>query len=100
MIPPQEKTKLEALKKRVKCPKQFACVGASLDELCKGVYHPHLEILECLEPRPISCGFAKPFASTFACTCPLRIYIAEHLEQWSAESTIILRRCRPGPGAP
>jgi hypothetical protein len=91
MIQPEEKSKLEELKARMNCPRQFFCIGASLDKLCEAEHHAELNILECLELRPIACKFAKPVAHTFACTCPLRIYISEHFDQWSAESTALLR---------
>jgi hypothetical protein len=91
MIQPEEKSKLEELKARMECPKQFFCVGAALDKLCEAEYHAGLDVLECLELRPVSCKFARPVAETFACTCPLRIYIAEHFDRWSDESTSVLR---------
>jgi hypothetical protein len=94
MIQPEEKLTLEELKSQVKCPRDFMCVGAALEDLCRAEFDAQSGILECLgchDPGPIPCPFAKPFAAAFACTCPLRIYIAQHFDQWSAESTSVLK---------
>ena len=99
MIQPDEKLKLDALRTQVHCPRRFRCVESSLDDLCKAAYHADLGILECLEPIPGSCGCAKPFASAFVCRCPLRMYIAQNFDRWSAESTAILRQMKGCAGA-
>ena len=60
------------------CDKRFACIGTALDDLCKGVYHTDLDILECLEKAPVPCKFARPFGCTSVCICPIRKFIGKN----------------------
>lgn len=73
------------------CDKRFACIGTALDDLCKGVYHTDLDILECLEKAPVPCKFARPFGCTSVCICPIRKFIGKNFDKWTAESTAVLR---------
>lgn len=91
MMDATEHRKFEELRAKVACDKHFACVGSALDDLCSGVYHPDLDILECLEKTVIPCKFSRPFGCTFVCICPMRKFIAQNFDKWSAETTTVLR---------
>ena len=91
MMDAEERRQFEELRSRVACDKRFCCVNASLDDLCKTEYHADIDILECLEGRSTSCKFARPFGCTAVCCCPVRKFIAQHFDKWSAESTAVLR---------
>jgi hypothetical protein len=92
MMDADERRQFEALRQQVACDKQFACIGAALSDLCQGVYHRDLDILECLEKGASPCKFAKPFGEALVCTCPLRKFIARNFEKWSDEDTSALRQ--------
>jgi hypothetical protein len=93
MIDPQDRQKLDALMAQVECPKSFICIHSGLADLCRGEYHRDIDVLECLERGAAPCRFAKPFGCTVVCTCPVRKFIGQNLERWSAEDTAVLRAC-------
>ena len=91
MMNAEDRQQFETMRAQVPCDKHFACVGSALSDLCNGVYHTELDILECLEKTPIPCKFARPFGCTLVCLCPVRKFIAKNFDKWSAENTAVLR---------
>jgi len=92
MMNADERARLEELRAQVACDKRFACVETALNDLCKAVYHTDVDILECQQRDPIPCKFTRTFRGIHACTCPLRKFIAQNFDKWSAESTAALRQ--------
>jgi hypothetical protein len=92
MMNAEERRRFEELRTQVACDKKFACVEMALNDLCKAVYHPEVDILECQQNDPIPCKFARPFGCAKVCRCPLRKFIAQNFDKWSAESTAALRQ--------
>ena len=92
MMDAAERKKFDELRAQVACDKRCACVESALSNLCKGKYHAELDILECLEQTPSPCKFTRPFGCTVVCICPVRKFIAQNFDKWSAESTTVLRK--------
>jgi hypothetical protein len=63
------------------CPKRFRCAENGFEELCRAE-DIHLDHhLVCLEERPEACSFAVPFGGASFCRCPLRVYLAKHVQR-------------------
>jgi hypothetical protein len=91
MMTAEERKRFDELRAQVPCTKKFSCMGAALADLCQGVYHSELDILECLEKTALPCQFTRPFSDTQVCLCPMRKFIAQNFDKWSAEDTGALR---------
>jgi hypothetical protein len=94
MISPADRQAIEDLKAQVQCTKKFSCVNNALSDLCKGIYHRELDIMECLEEEKPVCKFARSFGCTHVCLCPLRKLIAMNFDRWSVDETTVLRQAR------
>jgi hypothetical protein len=74
---------LEQLREQVQCSRNYQCYGASLNSLCQAKYYAISDMLQCLDDESPDCVFAKPFSGgTQKCTCPLRKFIAIHIENF------------------
>ena len=91
MINVEDHLKLEELRTQVACDKHFTCVESALSDLCQGVYHSDIDILECQQDGPTPCKFTRPFGCTAVCRCPLRKFIAQNFHKWTDQDTLTLR---------
>ncbi|MGD0141184.1 MAG: hypothetical protein ABSD28_20180 [Tepidisphaeraceae bacterium] len=94
MIAAEERKHLEELRSQVGCLKKYACIDSALTDLCKGEYHSEIDVMECLDPTQPPCTLSHMSGCMRVCTCPLRKYIAQHFNQWAAESTALLGSTR------
>ncbi len=91
MLPAEEQAQLEALRHQVDCHRNFCCLYSNIENLCKGRYDAGTDVLECLEPGKPVCSFAASSGTSLVCSCPLRRFIGKHFDQWTAQSTSLLR---------
>lgn len=77
---------LEIAKRRTNCEKNFTCLKEVYIEPCFAKYHAVADMLECTDPQMKSCKFSAPFARAYACTCPLRKFLALNLEKLISKS--------------
>jgi len=82
-----DRQQLEYLKSNVECLKNFACVKNKFRHMCSAEFHNDRNELECQEERADSCKFAEPREDKLVCTCDLRIFIAQNLDQWITTNT-------------
>lgn len=75
------KKELEKIIDDLQCPKDFECYKSGFEILCKAKNIGLESYLECLEGDARDCKFSFPFADTYFCKCPLRIYIANKLKK-------------------
>jgi hypothetical protein len=72
-ITAEQQSEIEAIKRELKCPKDFKCYKQGF------VGFPRLrragELLECLEDNPLDCAFSTHFGGKYYCWCPLMHYI-------------------------
>jgi hypothetical protein len=72
---------LETIMGGISCPKGYKCHKSGFQNLC-GARDIGIEsFLECLERNPSACPFSFAFGLIHLCQCPLRIYIAKHLNK-------------------
>jgi hypothetical protein len=62
------------------CPKDFACAESGFEVLCKALTIGIDSYLECRDEKPWECRFSFSFGNSYFCSCPLRIYLAKHLD--------------------
>ena len=72
---------IEKIIGQMQCPKGFRCYKSGLEALCKAKAIGEKPIqLVCLEDKPLTCKFLS-VKKGFICECPLRIYLAKHLNK-------------------
>ena len=77
---PREKLEaVEGLMAQMGCAKDFQCVESGFRELCKAQDIGLESSLECLDPGSSDCLFSVALADLVLCQCPLRVYLAKHL---------------------
>lgn len=80
-ISQESKKKIESIMAEFKCPKNFKCYKAGLDNICKAKDRGLVMYIDCLEKDPKECMFATPFGAEHFCRCPLRVYIVKELKK-------------------
>ena len=84
---PEEWEEFEKIRVETQCEKNFQCVHAEIEMLCKAKYHSATDIIECLEGVMEECKFSKTFSSAQVCTCPMRKFFAKHFDKWIAQAS-------------
>jgi hypothetical protein len=74
------KKKIEGIIDGMSCPKDFICAEKGFEALCKVRKIGLDSYLECLEEKPWDCRFGISFGDSYFCSCPLRVYLAEHID--------------------
>jgi hypothetical protein len=82
----EENTVVEEIKSRTQCDNNFRCIQLDSRKLCHAkivgdgrlIDCSHCGSSECLRPNPKTCPHRMSFGFGFFCTCPLRVYIAQH----------------------
>jgi hypothetical protein len=77
----EHKTEIENIIAQIKCKKGFECYESGFKILCKAKDIGLDSFLECLEREPTACNFSFPFALTYLCQCPVRVYIANKMNK-------------------
>jgi hypothetical protein len=78
----EEIGEIERIMREQECPHDFKCYQSGFKDLCGAAFGPKLDseqCIECKDERVNRCRYASSFGTTFTCTCPLRRYIARHL---------------------
>ncbi|PIQ90312.1 MAG: hypothetical protein COV71_05145 [Candidatus Omnitrophica bacterium CG11_big_fil_rev_8_21_14_0_20_41_12] len=75
------KKKIEKIMAEFKCPKDFKCYKAGLENICKAKDRGLIKYIDCLEADPMDCIFAVAFGTGYFCRCPLRVYIVKELKK-------------------
>ena len=79
------KKEIEEIIDGLSCPKGFKCYQSGYERLCQARRSDDgtVSYLECLEGTSQDCIFSKyvSMGDFYVCSCPLRIYIANELEQ-------------------
>ena len=84
-----DKKSIENIIGELGCSKDLRCCKSGLDVLCKARDVGTKSILECLEDDPEECHFSFAlFGYGHLCKCPLRVYIAEQLENNAELETV------------
>ena len=68
----------------LQCPKNLKCAESGFEHLCRTRDFGDEKALQCLEETNPPCLFAGIYDNGFQirfCRCPLRVYIAKHLEK-------------------
>jgi len=86
-LTPEEWEEFEKIRVETQCDKNFKCIHAEIEMLCKANYHSDLDIIECLEEIMTECQFSKPFSDTNVCTCPMRKFFAKHFDKWMEQAS-------------
>ena len=74
------KKKIEEIIGQMSCPKHFKCAKSDFKCLCMAKDVGLKSHLLCLEKAPFECHFSLEVDKEYYCVCPLRIYLARHLE--------------------
>jgi len=96
----QEKKRLQQIMSQTKCDNDFRCCKVGFKNLCSATVVGGGHLVDCskchhagcLRANPNDCDYRTPFGFGYFCTCPLRIYAAQHpnaLSQdppWPAQS--------------
>ncbi len=79
-----ERDKLEQIDKligQMECSKDFRCKKWGFEKLCNAVDIGLDNFLECIEEDASYCDFSFFFGNGRYCKCPVRIYLAKHLNK-------------------
>ena len=71
---------------RIQCPKNVKCAESGFRHMCRARDFGDENSLQCLEATNPPCLFADTYDHGFQirfCRCPLRVYIAKHIEPGS-----------------
>jgi len=79
------KTEIKEIIGQIKCTKGFECYKSGFKILCNARDIGIDSLLECLEREPYACKFSFPFALTYLCQCPLRVYVEKNLNKLAEE---------------
>ncbi len=74
------KKKIEEIIGQMSCPKDFKCAKSGFKYLCMAKDIGLKSHLLCIEKAPFECGFSLSVDKDYYCACPLRVYLAQHLE--------------------
>ena len=77
----KQRTEIEKIISRIKCPKDFECYKSGFEKLCKARNYGLKGYIECLEENSQECNFSLAFGKGYLCKCPLRIYAAKKLRK-------------------
>ena len=80
-LPPEKMEYIESLMAQMGCPKNFQCVESGFRELCKAQDIGLDSYLECLDPNAGDCLFSVLLSNHHLCQCPLRVFLAKHLNR-------------------
>jgi hypothetical protein len=84
MVVQQDRKRIQDIIEGMQCPKNFKCVESEFEDLCRARDFGDEKSLQCLEETSPPCPFAGVYNYGFEmrfCRCPLRVYIAKHLEK-------------------
>ena len=74
-----QKKKIEGISNGIICPYNFRCNNSKFGKVAQGKDDGTRNLLECIEENPQGCKFSSCFGKTFRCLCPIRVYIADEL---------------------
>ena len=77
----KQRTEIEKIISRTKCPKDFECYKSEFEKLCKARNYGLKDHIECLEENSEECNFSLAFGKGYLCKCALRIYAAKNLRK-------------------
>ena len=83
-MPEEDREKIQEILGRMECPENFKCAESGFESICKARDFGDDERLECIERDDPPCRFARVWNHGFEmrfCECPLRVYLAKHLER-------------------
>ena len=80
---PEKQKELLRIKEQTRCSKQHRCLKDSLRDICKAKYLAVADMMQCLDETPEKCDYSQPSEGIIRCKCPLRRYIAIHIEEIS-----------------
>lgn len=68
------------------CPRDCAFYNGGIENLCKVKDVGLKGFVECLEENPSACDCSLPYAYSWYCSCPARVYIAKVLKMQPVQS--------------
>jgi hypothetical protein len=71
---------LEKLASETYCRWNHGCLTSNLERLTPVEVVAGGRVLFCFSENAERCHHSEPFGGTMLCTCPIRRYIAEHLQ--------------------
>lgn len=80
-LPPEKMEYIEGLMAQMGCSKDFQCVESGFRELCRAQDIGLDSHLECLAPNAGDCLFSVLLDNRHLCQCPLRVFLAKHLNR-------------------
>lgn len=80
-LPPEKMEYIDGLMAQMGCSKDFQCVESGFRELCKAQDIGLNSYLECLDSNAGNCLFSVLLNNRQLCQCPLRVFLAEHLNR-------------------
>ena len=75
----EQKRQLEEIMAGMECMRGFDHCKDGFENLCEAKDRGMEGYVDCLEEKPVTCGFAVPFGEGVFCKCPVRVYIAKNL---------------------
>ncbi len=76
----ETKKKIEEIIGQMSCPKDFKCAKSGFKQLCMAKDVGLKSHLLCIEKAPFECNFSLILDEDYYCACPLRVYLAQHLQ--------------------
>ena len=81
MIDEETRKKLEEILGEMTCPKDFGCMDAGFDYICRSQKIGVKKYLLCLEEDTGDCKFRFMVGNDSCCRCPLRVYIVNNFNK-------------------
>ncbi len=71
--------RIEEIVNGMSCPRDFICARSGFEVLCSADEIGMDSFLVCLDEEIEGCKFRLRFGTSHYCSCPLRVYLAKHL---------------------
>ena len=63
------------------CSKEFKCYKSNFENICLATDRGLNSLAGCGDAGSTTCEFRVPFGDGAFCRCPLRVYVAKHLNK-------------------
>ena len=77
----EDRKQIEEIIGQMSCPKGFKCAESGFRDLCKAEDVGLERHLLCLDGDAFKCEFSLVLNRQYFCICPLRVYLAKHVEE-------------------
>lgn len=72
---------IEGIISSMDCPKEFKCYKSNFENICRAADRGLDTLADCCDAGTTTCEFRVSFGRGAFCRCPLRVFVAKHLDK-------------------